>query len=334
MFTTKGRTNPRRLYAAVTVEDQSLRCILAEDFGEEMVVVADEATDLAFRDADADAGLNTIANQVMGKLKIVMPRRAKLAGIGVSTPGTIDTKTKTLLDVPRRGWKAVHNAIAVLNFKDLFKDWVENADHDIVVDNDATMSALGERWARLGKRPITAADDFAYIRAGIGINGAAFIGGRPWHGALHPEMGHIMIRPHESDPGGRVLYLCTIHKGCLEGSVGYARLRLLAKHYHGDWSLVDEIAGYYIGQLCQALALFLACPRIIIAGTTIEGAEKPERLLKCIRTSFAKLLDGYPRNTVFSKPDYITRATLPVTEASWRGALCAAIDPGHPQRGS
>lgn len=299
----------------------------------EMVIVADKSTYLELPDSDADAGLDmdTIAYQVMKKLKIVMPMRTKFAGIGISTPGTVDTKRKTLLDVPRKGWIKVRDVITVLNFKDMFKNWVDDPDGDIIVDNDATMSALGERWNRAASwTPSASADDFAYIRAGVGINGAAFINGRPWHGALHPEMGHITIRPHESDPGR--LYLCTIHEKCLEGSVGYERLSRLAKYHHGDWSVVDKIAGYYIAQLCHALALVLACPHIVISGTTIEKAEEPERLLRCIRKSFTDLLNGYPRNTAFSDPDYITLAILPVAEASWRGALYAAMDPNHPQR--
>ncbi|MFL5252987.1 MAG: hypothetical protein ACJ8AI_08845 [Rhodopila sp.] len=88
---------------------------------------------------------------------------------------------------------------------------------------------------------------------------------------------------------------------------------------------MDEIAGYYIAQLCNALAIMMAPRRILLAGATIEDARaRGGTLLDNICEDFARRTETYPH---FGDPrKYIDRAGFDAAKASWRGALLAAMN--------
>ena len=138
-------------------------------------------------------------------------------------------------------------------------------------------------------------------------------------------MGHLIMPPHPEDDLNQ--FFCAVHETCLEGRVSSLRLNILRNRLGKE--KMQEIAAYYIAQFCQVITLVMAPPKIILAGHTIT--ENP-CILELVRSAFRdKLTKGYPRNTGSSQQDYITVAVLPVEDASWRGALLAAMDPTHPQ---
>ena len=51
-----------------------------------------------------------------------------------------------------------------------------------------------------------------YITVGTGVGGGVYVGGRTVHGLLHPEVGHMLLRPHPDDPNPRGV--CPYHDGC------------------------------------------------------------------------------------------------------------------------
>src|SRR5690349_20443868 len=60
----------------------------------------------------------------------------------------------------------------------------------IAIDTDVNAAALAEwRWG--GGAGL---DIIAYLTIGTGIGGGLLVNGRPVHGLLHPEMGHVMVR--------------------------------------------------------------------------------------------------------------------------------------------
>jgi len=58
-------------------------------------------------------------------------------------------------------------------------------------------------------------DDFVYITIGTGIGGGVVVHGKPVHGLVHPELGHIVVNHDRSrDPYEG---FCPYHHDCLEG---------------------------------------------------------------------------------------------------------------------
>jgi predicted NBD/HSP70 family sugar kinase len=96
----------------------------------------------------------------------------------------------------------------------------------LLIDNDANLGALAERWWGAGRD----VRDFAYIKLATGIGSGFFIGGQLYRGAngLAGEIGHLSIDSHG------LPCVCGL-RGCLATLVGSQALvrrarALLAEH--------------------------------------------------------------------------------------------------------
>lgn len=79
------------------------------------------------------------------------------------------------------------------------------------LDTDVNAAALGETlW---GSARGTACS--VYITVGTGVGLGVVIGGRPHHGMLHPEGGHVPVTRQSGDPLDPGV--CDFHPSCLEG---------------------------------------------------------------------------------------------------------------------
>jgi fructokinase len=130
----------------------------------------------------------------------------------------------------------------------------------VAFDTDVNGAALGEyRWGALAGCGVG-----LYLTIGTGIGGGVVIDGRPLHGMVHPEMGHIRVKRIAGDGFAGV---CPFHGDCIEGlAAGPAVMaRLGVSLSEAD---TDAAAPVYdaIGQALAAYVLTLSPHRIVIGG--------------------------------------------------------------------
>lgn len=204
-----------------------------------------------------------------------------LTRIGIATFGPVALDLTSacyghILKTPKPGWSGFDIAGSIARALSL----------PVVIETDVIGAALAEgRWG--AARGI---GDYAYITVGTGIGGGLIVEGRPVHGALHPELGHISV-PHDwiRDPyPGH----CPFHGDCLEGlACGPA----IADRWgmdgaalptdHPAWALEAD----YLSVLAANLLLMTAPRRILWGG----GVMQPGHLLPMLRTRTRERLNGY-----------------------------------------
>ena len=154
------------------------------------------------------------------------------------------------------------------------------------IDTDVNAAVLAE--AELGAAK--GLSDVVYVTVGTGVGGGVLSGGRLVHGLLHPELGHILLRPHPDDPNPRGV--CPYHDGCLEGlaagpAIG-ARIGGDAKDLPDDHPTFI-IEAEYLAQMCVNLILTVSPQRIILGG----GVMQRQALFPLVRSRVLTLLNGY-----------------------------------------
>ncbi len=145
-------------------------------------------------------------------------------GIGVGVPGLVDVSSGTLLFAPNLKWYDVP-------LHDVFS---RQFDVPIFVDNDANMSALGERY--FGKA--RGSNNFIYLSLGVGLGGGIVLNGQLYRGigGYAGEIGHMTI----VDDGER----CNCgNRGCWETLVSQTAVirRVRRAIEAGNPSLVSEL---------------------------------------------------------------------------------------------
>lgn len=154
------------------------------------------------------------------------------------------------------------------------------------IDTDVNAAVLAE--AEMGAaKGLT---DVVYITVGTGVGGGVLSGGKLVHGLLHPEVGHMLLRPHQDDPNPRGV--CPYHDGCLEGlaagpAIG-ARVGGDARDLPDD-HVTFHIEAEYLAQMCVNLITILSPQRIILGG----GVMQREALFPLVRARTQALLGGY-----------------------------------------
>ena len=154
----------------------------------------------------------------------------------------------------------------------------------VVIDTDVNAAARAEwqRGAGLGLRCL------AYVTVGTGIGGGLVVDGRPLHGALHPEIGHMPLTRRDGDNTQSV---CPFHSNCAEGlTAGPAIARRIGinRALANEPTILDLVAGY-LGELAASLVLCWSPERIIWGG----GVMATPGLLERLRGSLDQSLAGY-----------------------------------------
>jgi len=102
----------------------------------------------------------------------------RLLGLGISTPGTVDTQEGLLISAPNLHWRNVP----------LGKIFSNHTSLPIYIDNDANAAALGEHLFGVARQ----VNSFICIYAGVGVGGGLFLNGELYRGVggFAGEIGH------------------------------------------------------------------------------------------------------------------------------------------------
>jgi fructokinase len=200
-------------------------------------------------------------------------------GIGSFGPVDLDTSSATygwITSTPKPGWQQT----------DLRGALARALNVPVGFDTDVNAAALAEqRWGAARDT-----DTMLYLTVGTGIGGGVLLGGKPVHGVLHPETGHILVRhDRQADPfPGN----CPFHGDCLEGLASGPAIAArwgmsgdALPEDHPAWELEAD----YVAQGLTACIYAFAPERIVLGG----GVMQQEHLLRRIRTRVQALLNGY-----------------------------------------
>ncbi|GAA1677194.1 ROK family transcriptional regulator [Fodinicola feengrottensis] len=224
---------------------------------------------------------NQVVRQVAGAVRGLLERAQipvdRLLGLGVACPGPLDLSRGLVLSPPNLpGWHEVP-LLAYLQ---------EEFGVPVVVDNDATAAAIGERWAGAGGARM---GSFAFLYFGTGVGGGLFLGDQVWRGnsGNAGEFGHITVVPNGTP------CFCG-NKGCLEA---YVRphaivaetaaalekrpadplpLKLEPSREFADYELICQAAGTHpvARQVIQR-----AAAKVAIAATSLVNVVDVERIV-------------------------------------------------------
>lgn len=182
------------------------------------------------QEADQRAGQEAMIAQTLRLVDeaIAAPERAgaRLLGVGLATPGTVNVRDGLLIFSPNLQWRNVP-------FGQIFH---QHTGLPVLVDNDANAAAMGEHLFGVGRQ----VDDFILIFAGVGIGGGLFLRGELYRGAsgYAGEIGHtnFMVEPYR--PPCR----CG-NRGCWETFANQYALteRMRARLEVGRYSLVSRL---------------------------------------------------------------------------------------------
>lgn len=191
------------------------------------------------------------------------------------------------------------------------------------IDTDVNGAALAElRWGA-GAESAPPSDCLCYLTIGTGLGGGFAIHGRAVHGAMHPELGHMLIR---RAPGDAFAGACPFHGDCIEGLVcGPAlaqRFGVPGDRIPADDPRWDDVA-HDIAQLVGTILLTTAARQVLIGGGVGMGRAD---LLDRVRAKVVAQLKGY---LPFVDADSIATIVRPPAlgdQAGPLGAVALALD--------
>jgi fructokinase len=205
--------------------------------------------------------------------------RPAALGIGAFGPVDLDPDSPTwgyVTTTPKPGWR--HTPLAgVLQ---------ERLGVPVAFDTDVNAAAVAEhRWGAGQERA-----SLCYLTVGTGIGAGLVICGRPVHGLVHPEVGHMRV-PHDRtrDPFEGS---CPVHGDCWEGLAagGAIRQRWGAAPEdlppdHPAWPLEAE----YLALGILSIVSVASPQRIVVGG----GVMEQPGLTALVRTRLRELVAGY-----------------------------------------
>lgn len=200
-------------------------------------------------------------------------------GIGAFGPLDLDPRSPTwgyVTTTPKPGWRDTPLASVVR----------DRLGVPVYIDTDTNAAALGERrWGAGADAPV-----LCYLTVGTGIGAGVLIDGRPVHGLVHPEVGHLRV-PHDlaRDPFPGA---CPVHGDCWEGLAagGAIAQRWGARPEdlpadHAAWTLEAEYLALGILSIVSVVS-----PHRVIAG---GGVMAQPGLLAMVRSRLRDLVAGY-----------------------------------------
>ncbi len=205
-------------------------------------------------------------------------------GLGFFGPISLDKSARdygSITSTPKLPWR---NTPIVSYFK-------ENTGLPVAFDTDVAAAALGEgKWGAA-----QGCKNYVYLTVGTGVGGGIINEGRPLHGQIHPEVGHMFI-PHDKNKDPYEGF-CPSHKDCLEGLVSGPSIKArwgqpaeTLPADHPAWELESDYLAYAIANLVLAYSP----ERIILGG----GVMKIPGLIEKVRSKTILNLNGYVQNDI------------------------------------
>ena len=207
-------------------------------------------------------------------------KSSKVDALGIGCFGPIDLNRESatygyITSTPKLPWRN-YNIVGTFS---------EALQVPIGFDTDVNASAIGEAtWGSTKD-----VKNSIYITIGTGVGVGVIIDGKPLHGMLHPEAGHILLAKHPED---NFKGTCPYHENCLEGlAAGPAIEARYGKKAHELSNQVEVwvLEGYYIAQALVNYILTLSPQRIILGG----GVMHQEQLMPIIHREVLRMLNGY-----------------------------------------
>jgi glucokinase len=211
-----------------------VRYIVGVDLGGTNIVVGTVAQDgseiLGIESAPtaAEKGPDAVVDRIVELVRrsIAQSPGKEIAGVGIGSPGPLDTKTGVVILTPNLGW---HN----MPLRDRV---AKGVGLPAELDNDANCAVFGEWWRGAAR----GAQHVVGLTIGTGIGGGIVLGGDLYHGAsdMAGEVGHMTI-----DSTGR---RCKCgNYGCLEAYASGPQIA--ARAVEGIESGADSALPRYVG---------------------------------------------------------------------------------------
>lgn len=240
-------------------------------------------------------------------------QKHNIKALGVGCFGPLDLKMSSptygyITSTPKLKWR---------NFP-LVKALADGLHVPVALDTDVNGAALAESTLGAAQGLLSC----LYVTVGTGIGGGLVVEGNLVHGLLHPEFGHMLLRPLPEDPSPEGF--CPYHVSCLEGlACGPAmekRWSMSARELapdHPAWKL--EAA--YLAQMCVNAIVSFSPEKIILGG----GVMQQNHLFPMVRKETLRLLGGYVQHPAIlgGMEDYIVPPGLQ-TESGIQGAFLLA----------
>ncbi|GAC1573650.1 MAG: ROK family protein [Sphingomicrobium sp.] len=258
------------------------RCVAGVELGGTKIiaVVAEGRRIVARQQWPTSEDAATLLKLVAAWLKQVMAEH-EYDALGIASFGPLCVNRASpdyghILATPKPGWSRT----------DIVGTLSGTLDVPVAFDTDVAGAALAEGlWGASVGCAV-----HVYLTIGTGIGGGVVVDGKPLHGALHPEMGHIRVR---RTAGDEFAGICPFHGDCLEGLASGPAIA--ARAGKGAESLaandpVWELVATEIAELTSILILTLSPQRILIGGGVGYGQA---HLLPRIRAATQTALGSY-----------------------------------------
>jgi fructokinase len=214
--------------------------------------------------------------------------RAPIAALGIASFGPLDLDERSatfgsITTTPKAGWRGV----------ELVRPLRHALSVPVGFDTDVNAAALAEqRWgAARGLGTVV------YVTVGTGIGGGVVVEGRPLHGLVHPEMGHMRLphdRAHDAFAG-----VCPSHGDCWEGlatapaiAARWGRPPESLRDDHPAWTL----EAHYLALGLANITLALSPERLVLGG----GVMTRTFLYPLVRAGVKALLAGYLASSILA----------------------------------
>ncbi len=200
-------------------------------------------------------------------------------GVGSFGPLSLDPDARnfgSITSTPKPGWR---NTDVYGALRSVF-------DGPINIDTDVAAALIAE--SRLGAAQHCR--HALYLTIGTGIGAGILVNGRILRGAMHPEVGHMMLAKHPEDTFAGI---CPYHanrcfEGLCSGPALAARWGVAAESLpatHPAWQMQAD----YVAQALVTLCTVVSPERIVLGG----GVAQQPQLFPLLREAFVRQMNGY-----------------------------------------